>query len=303
VRNIVVGNSVESVIFAWKNDFIMIHYDGPTTLYDYFEPDLNLAQYFFPKLILKDRQIQMIEGLKKVGPTIHNLKAMLLFDLGLQGLLPFSDRVTNITILEEENKLKVSLDDVTTETIEYDGLILFETHIVENSEANFVDGIEGEYVVIDWFIIRRLLKRNLEYYERDNKFVNNFHITSAISSNRKLLVSKSYLTLEELEKEFDSNAVLHEIDKILIDNDFQNAVRHQQKANKSDFLLEPIRRIKFKNWFFYDEDNGNIEYRNDTLEMLLENIKPKERKLPWIFPKFPKSAIAISRLWQELFHF
>ena len=198
-KNIVIGNSVAALLYAFKNDYVVIfNANNKPSSFDFFPPSYN-----FEKINLASAQISFMSNVGEVlmgYPKLH-IWQHLCYTMSLSGQIPFSDRVTSIRVVGKEKVLKVFSERSKMFRVEFDELHIFDSENVEG-----VEKMEPEsriYRVEDKISVRSGCKHDLDYLKYKNNFVKEifFYPSDRIEGNHtniKALVAISYLTEDQL---------------------------------------------------------------------------------------------------------
>ena len=123
-----------------------------------------------------------------------------LWQLGLEGLNPFSESVEHVYV--DQEKIRVVYDRTNVVDIEYDDCYLFETEngVSHNLEVELSQ--DPLFRVVDWFAVDRCEKHALESIKTEDDFVNEiiFYPSDRMDGNHdhKDIAAVSYLKEQQL---------------------------------------------------------------------------------------------------------
>jgi len=170
MQRIVIGSSLESVLFASKNDC---------------------------SLILNKVSLPEIFEQKETKDWNH-----LVFLLSMAGKIPFSDKVTSIRILEDEKKLKVYTKRERMVEVECEKVFVFDDENVEGLPLPKLTEKNPKKMILDWINVRAGMTHEYHTIETGDDFVNEivFYKSPRIDGDHdyKDLVAISYLTDEQI---------------------------------------------------------------------------------------------------------
>lgn len=114
--------------------------------------------------------------------------------MAIQGLIPFSDKITSIRINEDTISVLCRNKKY---TINYKNIVFFDDKNIENFPFEKVP--VQEYLVCDWFQVTSGAKHDYWILEDEDKFVNKIHFIPKITLPKyKDCVSESYIAAENL---------------------------------------------------------------------------------------------------------
>ncbi len=167
---IVIGSSLESVLFASKNNCM---------------------------LILNKLSPPEIFEAKELDDWNH-----LVFLLSMAGKIPFSDKVASIRILQDEKKLKVYTTRERVVQLNCNEVFVFDDENVEGLPMPISNNSNPKKMVLDWVSVRAGMTHKYQTIETDDQFVNEivFYKSPRIDGDHdyKDLVTISYLTDEQI---------------------------------------------------------------------------------------------------------
>jgi hypothetical protein len=184
--SIVIGASVESLTYAYVNNFPVIytHLQKPFK-FDCFDPEFDLSLF----------DLETTSDFRKETLFEH-----LLFVLSLAGQVPFSDKIKVIEF-EEDNSLTVVTRNNAVVRINVDKILVFDEHCFEGIPIPDKEA-EKHYKVLDWINVRSGMKHRFDYYKTDDDFVKELYFfpTERVDGNhdKKDVVAVSYMSEEEL---------------------------------------------------------------------------------------------------------
>ena len=218
---VVVGSSPEAVAYAKKNKIPVI---------------LPNDEYPF--------RFDCHEGRPKIEEWSKNL-----WELGMEGLNPFSRPVDHVSI--DEEKIRITYDRTNVIDIDYEDCYLFETdgvkHDLEISEER-----DSLYRVIDWFAVDRCERHNKDRIRTEDDFVKEiiFHQSDRIDGNHdyKDIAAVSYLEEDQLtEFDFSDTMAVFKVRHHLLDHGVRGRVSYYDKkgvAHRYKVRLKPLLREK-----------------------------------------------------------
>ena len=185
---IVIGSSLESVLFASKNDCTLI---------------LN----------------------KVTPPEIFEAKELedwnhLIFLLSMAGKVPFSDKITSIRILENEKRLKVYTTKEKIIQLDCDEVYVFDDENVEGLPLPNSVSKNPKKMVLDWVSVRAGMTHEYQTIETGDEFVNEivFYKSHRIDGdhNYKDLVAISHLTDDQIkDHSYSQLMVLYKVKDVM----------------------------------------------------------------------------------------
>jgi hypothetical protein len=176
--NIVVGHSIEAVLYSYLNEYPIV-VTSTNSPYPFEVVNFELPNFF---------------GRKK-----NEIWSLLLFELSMKGLAPFSKNATSLRI--EEKKISLFLKQ--TDKV----IISFKKCYIFDNDKVICDNIilkkeEPKYMVLDWFNVRSGASHDVEVINTEDDFVKDvyFYNSVRIDGDRGLkdLVSISYMDDEQL---------------------------------------------------------------------------------------------------------
>ena len=133
------------------------------------------------------------------------------YQLGWDGKHPLAGGVSHITLIPEENQLRVITANNSIIRINFDKLRIFDSQMVSGIPFDWEEQVL-HYRVFDWFRVRSGMKHEYEHiHDNDTDFVKNlfFYLSPRIDGNKVLkdVVAESFLKKEELADPNYSDAV------------------------------------------------------------------------------------------------
>ena len=276
VDNIVIGNGLNAVLFAYLNNYTFINNEHRVPFrFDFLAHTDVLSHLVVPQeeIILQGKEEKISFGSPK-----ENIYKHLLFVLSLAGLNPLSDKVVSIR-LDDNNTLRV----VTGRSqigFKYKKLFIFDDTNIHGLPDKLENINEGMYKVFDWIVMKSCTTHPYEYFETSDDFVNEvffypserfdgFHPTI------KDVVAISYLTEEQLrDSNYSDTYVKFKVLGIMKDVGIRGARNGRDMLDKTKYKhyalkIEPEKReitSLQKNLY---EDTNNIEFVHDSEEDII----------------------------------
>lgn len=174
--NIIVGHSLEAVLFS--------------------------HQSLTPLICNKMQRPYYFETIEDFGLGTNKLdiwdRHMFLLSLG--GLAPFSDKVKHLRYVDA-NTLKVATHEDVVVTVKFNRMFLFDDQNIYDLPPE-VGITNKELMVVDWMKVISGRHHDLDYIDRDNKFINRviFHEGGRpnLDKQKKDCIAISYLTERQL---------------------------------------------------------------------------------------------------------
>jgi len=207
VPNIVIGNELNAVLFAYLNDYTLINNEFRVPFrFDFFTYTDGLSSLSLPteRITLQGEKEIIDFGISKKDIYKHTL-----FVLSLAGLNPLSDKIISIR-LGENNTLRAVTKNSQID-FKYEKLFIFNDTNVHGLPDKLEDINEGLYKVFDWIMMRSCTTHPYEYFETSEDFVNEvfFYPSERFDgyhATKKDAVSVSYLTEKQLHSSEYSDA-------------------------------------------------------------------------------------------------
>ena len=274
---IVIGGSLEAFLYAYSHELPVIYaVPRPPFRFDEVQHN-NLTLFSLPE----DRPYKQVEIWSRVK-----------FFLGLSGLLPVGDNASSLRITD--NQLSVITERSRNIKFNFNQLVVF------NDEQTFgLPQIKKETReksrVADWVNVRSGCSHSILHLHSDGEFVKEiiFYPTDR-SDNRNLkdLVAISYLTDEQLDDfNYSDTMVKFKVTEMMKEAGIRGA-RNGKDVNNPDrykyyaVKVEPAQRTIERNVKRYYQEDGRFDFRYDTLEELLENLKRPQGYLSKISEAF-----------------
>ena len=263
-ETIVIGGDLRTLLYAYSNELPVI-YANPQRPFQFDE--------------IQHENLSIL-GLEPTRPHKQSeLWARVNFFLGLSGLLPMGANATNLRITE--NQLSI--------TTKYSKNVKFNFNRLVVINDNKIFGLpelrketREKNRVIDWVNVRSGCSHNILHLSSDRDFVREviFYPTDR-SDNRSLkdLVTISYLTDEELDDfNFSDTIVKFKVTKMMKEAGIRGArngrdVLNPQRYKYYAVKIEPAHRVVEPNTAIYYEKDDRFEFRYDTLEEILDQLK------------------------------
>jgi len=235
-ENIVVGGSLEAILYAFINDYTLIYTKLlPPFEYDFcnVSDDLSFCLLENTETILNGKKTKKHVGLEK-----KVLFYRLLFFLSLTGKVPCAQMVHSISSLPN-NILKIVLERSRIIKVVYDKLHVFKPQMIKNLTLEVLEKNLSENIVYDYLEIVDGCK--YEYLYHGDGFPNEVYI------NDKQVISLSSLSYKELrEFDFSEFMIKNTLNKILRK---KGKIEHIKRVVKEqDFLYKDYDDIMFKNY-------------------------------------------------------
>lgn len=263
-ETIVIGGDLRTLLYAYSNELPVI-YANPQRPFQFDE--------------IQHENLSIL-GLEPTRPYKQSeLWARVNFFLGLSGLLPMGANATNLRITE--NQLSI--------TTKYSRNVKFNFNRLVVINDNKIFGLpqlkketREKNRVVDWVNVRSGCSHNILHLRSDRDFVREiiFYPTDR-SDNRSLkdLVAISYLTDEELDDfNFSDTMVKFKVTEMMKEAGIRGArngrdVLKPQRYKYYAVKIEPAHRVVEPNAARYYEKDDRFEFRYDTLEETLDQLK------------------------------
>lgn len=239
-----IGCSLESVLFASKNDCTLI---------------LN----------------------KITPPEIFETKELddwnrLVFLLSMAGKIPFSDKVTSIRVLQEEKKLKVYTARERVVQINCNEVFVFDDENVEGLPMPTSNNSDPKKMVLDWVNVRAGMTHEYQTIETGDQFINEivFYKSPRIDGDHdyKDLVTISYLTDKQIkDHSYSELMALYKIKDIMKSHgirgprngrDMMNPEKYKYYGIKLESNKRQIKKIHMDSY----EDTGFLRFHPQPLQ-------------------------------------
>jgi hypothetical protein len=190
-KQIVIGGTIEAVLYAYKNDLEIIY--------------------------TKLKPPERFELFDNGAPKIDTFRKTL-FLLSLCGLVPLENKVRFLRV-EDENNLRVITENSRTVNVQYSKLIVFDEDGIEGLAAP-VKKAREEYDVIDWISVRRGMVHKHDLLTDATNFVNCVHFYPSTridgNHNKKDVVAISRITAEQLQEfEYSATSARLKVEKMM----------------------------------------------------------------------------------------
>ena len=214
------------------------------------------------------------------------------FFLGLSGLLPMGTNVNNLRVTE--NQLSVITKHSRNVKFNFNQLVVFNDEKISGL-PQITRQESKKNRVIDWVNVRSGCSHDLLRLHSDEEFVREiiFHPTDR-SDNRNLkdLVAISYLTDDEINDfNYSDTMVKFKVTEMMKEagirgarngRDVNNPERYKYYAVK----VEPAQRVIYRDTKRFYEKDDRFEFRYDTPEELLSNLKEPQGYLSKLIEAF-----------------
>lgn len=196
---VVIGSSLESVIYAFENNCTLLQNEvRPPFVFERFSPKEQIPLFENIPAVLNSPTGHETKGMFKVGVWNH-----LIFSLSCAGKLPFSDKIEKIRIVEEEKKIKVFTKRHRKFEIDCEKVIVFDPENVEGLPTIKKKIKDPKYLVVDWVDVKAGMVHEFDFIKTKDRFINEivFYTSPRIDGSNhsyKDLAALSYLTREEM---------------------------------------------------------------------------------------------------------
>ena len=219
--NIVIGCSLPSLLFAYKNNFKLIY-----------------TRNIFPSKIEKNIFFEDDEYIPL------SLWKKLYYILSLSGNILFSDKIDNIRI--DENDVGVFTKRARKYTIEYKKVYVFDDFNLYGIPDELSLKQDTILEIRDWFDVKSGMKHEHSFLISDSKFVNKiiFYQSDRIDGNHDLkdAVAISYLTKEQLDDfEYSDVSARFKAKHIMKQSGIKGTRNGRDTKNKSLYKYYAIR--------------------------------------------------------------
>ena len=200
----------------------------------------------------------------------------LMFFMGMEGLVPFSDLCQNIRIID--NRLDVTTNRYRKSSMKFKNLIIYDDRQVVGLPLVTKEE-KDKNLVIDWVNVRSGCTHELDELSSSGDFVSKVYFYPTERSDNKSfkdLAAISYLTDEELEDfDYSDTMVKFKVQKMMKDAGIRGARNGRDVKNPSKFKyyaikVEPSQREIFENSKRYYGSSDWFEVRHETAEDILK---------------------------------
>jgi len=245
-KEVVLGNSLSAVLFAYLNDFpIIINFYSPPPFFETLDPEIDVSSFFIEPDV---KWRQEVDFRFKVGNAKQQVWEHLLFVLSLAGLALFRDNVQSVRLIDENHLKVISLKNAMAE-IEFEHLHVFDTTNVNGLSPPIQE--ENKRRVLDWIKIANDW-HPLEYHKTDNDLVHElifYPSTRRLGTHKeKDLIVSSLLTQKQLrDPDYSDTCVRFEALHILKEIGFRGQRNGRKPHNPAEYAyyslaLEVIER-------------------------------------------------------------
>ena len=296
VDNLVIGNGLNAVLFAYLNNYTLINNELRIPFrFDFFAHTDNLSSLIIPeeKISLQGKEGEINFGVSKVDTYKH-----LLFVLSLTGLNPLSDKVVSIR-LDDNNTLRV-VTERSQIGFKYEQLFIFDDANIHGLPDKIDSVNEGLYKVLDWIKMKSCTTHPYEYFETSDDFVNEvfFYCTERCDGyhpERKDAVAVSYLTEKQLQdSNYSDTYVKFKVLDIMKAAGIRGARNGRDMLDKTKYKyyalkIESERRETISLQINLYEDTKSIEFVHDSEEDIINKyfidnqsyLYKVNRKMDW----------------------
>ena len=171
-----------------------------------------------------------------------------LWEMGLEGMNPFGDLVNQITV--DEEKIRVTYDNINVVDLEYEDCYLFETENGVKHDLTVAEERDSLYRVVDWFAVDRCEKHKEENIRTNDDFIKEiiFYPSDRIDGNHeyKDIAAVSYLSEDQLtEFDFSDTMAVFKVRHHMLEHDIKGRVSYYDKkgiAHRYKVRLRPTSR-------------------------------------------------------------
>jgi len=183
-EQIVIGGDLNAILYAYKTNSVLIcNTHGCTFPFDKTDHDITLGTLNFPR-----------------GSYKRDIRNILIYDMSLQGRVPYGDTVASLTIDQTENKISVFKNFSRVNFSRFSNLRIFDLNNINGIEYDPVTVVGNR--VFDWFDVRSGMKHKYDALTDESNFCRNIHfyLSWRIDGNhdKKDLVCESWLNDEQL---------------------------------------------------------------------------------------------------------
>lgn len=286
IPKLIVGGNLSALLYSYINNIPLVYvnkFQRTPYPFEFFSTDIDLSKFYIDNEINKFSTNMDKSEFIYFGISKKKFYEKIIFLSSLGGLIPFTNKICSF-ILEQEKKVINVLMDKDSIKINYEKIIIFDDKNIKGILPSKTKE-EQECLILDWFHINHGQNIKLEYWEREEKFINKlfFYACENIDGNisredtLKDVLCFSYVNKKELQKEeysfFNVKKKVKEILNSLgiegVRNGFFYSAKGIKKVHIIKMNLEHLEREKI-------ELNKN-QYKNydDSIEFKL-NIEPEE---------------------------
>ena len=199
----------------------------------------------------------------------------LMFFMGMEGLVPFSNLCQNIRIIDDQ--LDVTTNRYRKSSMKFKNLIIYDDQQVTGLPLAIREE-KDKNLVIDWINVRSGCTHELDELSSNEDFVKKVHFYPTERSdnkNFKDLAAISYLTDEELEDfNFSDTMAKFKVQKMMKDAGIRGARNGRDVNNPDKFKyyaikVEPSQREIFENSKRFYDSTDWFEMRHETADDIL----------------------------------
>ena len=223
---VVIGSNLASILYAYVHELPLIFKEvNPPKSYDYLDKDFPLDNLY---IVNEQAEIKTPSGIITKGMAKEVIYGRLIFALSLSGLVPASDKVNKIRLLEDK-KVKVATERARMFQFTYNTLRVFNPELI--SGIRLKEKKKGNNIIYDHF------KCNIKPHDYDWIMNNERFVEKIVFLSENELVAVSKLTLKELH-EFDFSVIplRYKIQEILKKN------KLLRRRTKNEIILDFIKR-------------------------------------------------------------
>ena len=223
---VVIGSNLASILYAYVHELPLIFKEvNPPKSYDYLDKDFPLDNLY---IVNEQTEIKTPSGIITKGMAKEVIYGRLIYALSLSGLVPASDKVSKIRILDDK-KVKVATERARMFQFTYNTLRVFSPELI--SGIRLKEKKKGNNIIYDHF------KCNIKPHDYDWIMNNERFIEKIVFLSEKELVAVSKLTLKELH-DFDFSVIplRYKIQGILKKN------KLLRRKTKNEIILDFIKR-------------------------------------------------------------
>jgi len=228
---VVIGSNLASILYAYIHELPLIFKeDNPPKAYEYLDKEFPLANLF---IVNEPTEIKTPSGLITKGMPRQTIYGRLIYALSLSGLVPASDKVGRIRLMEG-NKVKVATERARMFQFTYNTLRVFSPELVSGLSVNKKK--KGNNIIYDHFKYKSK-PHEYDWIIGEDRFVERIVF---LGDNELVAISK--LTMEELH-DFDYSVVplRYKIRGIMSDSGISH--RDTQKEIVLDFTERQVYNI------------------------------------------------------------
>jgi hypothetical protein len=274
---IVIGGDLRALLYAYNHGLPIIYVEpAPPLRFDEIKHD-NLS----------------ILGIQPELPFNQaEMWSRLDFFLGLSGLVPMGANASNIRVTE--NQLSVTTKQSRNIKFNFNQLVVFSDEKIFGLPQIKKETREKSRVV-DWINVRSGCSHDILHLHSDGEFVKDiiFYPTDR-SDNRNLkdLVAISYLTDEQINDfNYSDTMVKFKVTEMMKEAGIRGArngrdVNNPERYKYYAIKVEPAQRTIERNSKRYYEKDDRFDFRYDTLQEILDNLKKPEGYLSKLIEAF-----------------